>query len=255
MTRALATIGTGPMEPVLCQALRTFMPYARRHGYEVRIGSGESDGRPAAWAKLLFLERLLRDYDEVLWLDADVVILDPSEDLAAYVPLESYQALVQTRVEDMAWVNTGVWYVRADERTSRFLRAVWERTEFIDHIWWENAAALELLGYQLDERVPRQGSPSSDGTTILSEEWNRQMDAFRLRDRARMRHYVATPNDRRERWIRTDADRLAGNPAWMIGACRRLADLYAPRSVPRSPADLSAKLRRRVRSALRPPVQ
>jgi glycosyl transferase family (putative galactosyltransferase) len=251
--RALATIGVGPMEPVLCQALRTFVPYAQRHGYEIRIGSGESDGRPAAWSKVLLLQRLLAEYDEVLWLDADLVILDQSEDLAASVPPASYQALVETRYEDQAWVNSGVWYLRSDERTARFLQAVWDSTEHIDHPWWENAPILELLGYDLDPRVPRRPTPWSEGTTILPEEWNRQMDTFDLRAKARIRHYAATSNTRREQWIRTDADRVTGNPTWVIGAGRRFAARHAPRAVPRSPADLMAKVRRRARVALHPP--
>lgn len=47
------------MEPVLRQALRTFVPYAQRHGYAVRVANGESRGRPPAWAKVLFLQQLL----------------------------------------------------------------------------------------------------------------------------------------------------------------------------------------------------
>ena len=233
------------MAPVLCQALRTFVPYAERHGYELRVGSGESEGRPAAWAKVVFLRQLLREYDEVLWLDADIAILDPSEDLAAHVRPDAYQALVETRLGDLLWVNSGVWFLRAGERSDSFLYAVWNSTDHIDHIWWENAAVVELLGYDIECRAPRAASPWSDGTQMLPEEWNIQMDSQGLRP-ARIRHYSAQANDRREQWIRADADRVSGNPAWLLGASRRWAVHYAPKS----PGDLVVKLRRRALVAL-----
>ena len=250
MTRAIATIGTGPMEPVLCQALRTFVPYAQRHGYEIRIGTGESDGRPASWGKVLFLQRLLREYQEVLWLDADLAIVDASEDLADSVPPEAYQAFVENRFENQVWVNAGVWYLRADERTDRFLEALWDSTEYIDHIWWENAPIVEMLGYTLGGVGERRPSPWSDGTQILPPEWNVQVIPYGMPRTARIRHYAALTNDRREQWIRADADRASGNPAWVLGAGRR----WAVRHVPTSPSELSAKLRRRAQMALNRPT-
>lgn len=239
------------MEPVMCEALRTFVPYAERHGYEVRIGNGESQGRPPSWGKVLFIQQLLGEYQyqEVLWLDADVVILDFSDDLADDVAPDAYQAFVESRFEDRLWVNAGVWYLRADERTDRFLRTVWESTDYIHHAWWENAPVSELLGYNLDGRGPRRPTPWSKGTRILAQEWNVQVVPHGLRP-AKIRHYSAETNDRREQWIRTDADRASGYRAWVIGASRR----WAVRHVPRSPSELAVKLQRRARMALNRPT-
>jgi galactosyl transferase GMA12/MNN10 family len=228
------------MEPVLCQALRTFVPYSQRHGYELRIGTGESLGRPAAWAKVPFIQRLLGEYQEVLWLDADVVILDLAEDLADHVEPDAYQALVENRVGDRTWVNTGVWFLRADERTDRFLQAVWDSTDYIDHPWWENTPVLEMLGYNIGGLGSRRVTSWSEGTQILPEEWNVQVDTHGMQ-RARIRHYSAQTNDRREQWMRADADRASGHPAWVMGASKR----WAVRHLPRSPGDLFGRVRRR----------
>jgi hypothetical protein len=234
------------MEPVLCQALRTFVPYAARHGYDVRIGTGESQDRPAAWGKVLFLQQLLREYEEVLWLDADLAIVDGTEDLADHVPADAYQAFADSRFEDRVWVNTGVWFMRADERTERFLQAVWDSTEYIDHPWWENTPILELLGYDIDDRVGRRPTEWSTGTAMVDQTWNVQLIPHGFRPGTRIRHYAAVPNDRREQWIRTDADRASGNRAWMAGASRR----WLVRHLPTSGTDLSVKLRRRALIAL-----
>ncbi len=237
------------MEPVLCQALRTFVPYSQRHGYELRIGMGESEGRPPAWAKVLFLRELLRKYEEVLWLDADVVILDPTEDLADHVPPSAYQALVEKRFENRIWVNSGVWFLRADERSDKFLQGVWDSTDYIDHPWWENTPILEMLGYPIDAPGPRSASPWSEGTQILPEDWNVQVDTHGLR-RCRIRHYSGQTNERREQWMRADADRATGRRTWVTGASRR----WAIRHVPSSPSDLAGRLRRRALIAANRPT-
>ena len=71
--RALVSIGSGPMGPVLELAVQTFERYADRHGYDLVIGDGDSFGRPPSWAKIPLLRRLLDEYDEVLWIDSDEI--------------------------------------------------------------------------------------------------------------------------------------------------------------------------------------
>ena len=232
------------MEPVLAQALRTFVPYAERHGYELRVGDGESGGRPAAWGKVLFLQRLLKEFDEVLWLDADIAIVDQSEDIARVVPPDAFQAFVETKIGAELYVNSGVWLLRADERTFDFLQAVWDSTDYIDHIWWENAPIVLMLGYNLEARPPRLATSWSAGTHLLPQEWNLQEHKQGLRG-ARVRHYSARSNARRVRWIRADADRLTGNPRWVLGSTQR----WLERHLPSSREDLLVKVRRRVRLA------
>jgi hypothetical protein len=229
------------MEPVLGQALRTFVPYARKYGYELRVGDGQSEGRPPAWGKVLLLQQLLEEYDEVLWLDADVAIVDHSRDIADVVPAEAYQALVETHLEEIVYVNSGVWLVRADPRTFAFLQAVWDSTEYIEHKWWENTPLKLMLGYSLDGETPPRPTTWSEGTCLLPHEWNLQEHVQGLRD-ARFRHYADRSNLLRYEWIRADADRLSGNPRWLIGSTRR----WSARHLPSSRHDLAVKLRRRM---------
>lgn len=243
MGRTIATIGAGAMGAVLEQALRTFRPYAELHGYDLHIGDGESGGRPPAWGKVLLLQDLLERYDEVLWLDADLVILDASEDIASLVDRDSFQALVE-QISDHKGVNCGVWFLRSCERTKSFLASVWAMTQYIDDPSWENGAVLDLLGYDLHGRASRQPSPWVSGTQTLPQEWNMLVFEHGIRaDPARVRHYAATTNDRRERWMRADADRIEGRTSWVVGAMSR----WAERHVPTSPSALRAKIERRRR--------
>jgi hypothetical protein len=172
MTKALATIGSGPLAPVLALVLPTFAAYARHHGYQLVVGEGDCDGRPPAWGKVPLLRRLLNEFDEALWIDADAVILDKSVDLTSEVAPDAYQALVRHVTHDGDMPNTGVWFLRGQQGRD-LLDAVWRREEYRQHRWWENAAVMDLLGYSLD--VPTQAlheTPWVSGTHWLHPTWN-----------------------------------------------------------------------------------
>jgi|GEM_PF-890968 len=172
MSKVLATIGSGSLAPVLALVLPTFEAYARRHGYRLVVGDGDSDGRPPAWGKVTLMRRLLDDVDEVLWIDADAVILDDSVDLTSEVAPDAYQALVRHVTNDGEVPNTGVWFLRG-RRGRELLDAVWRREEYSHHKWWENAAAIDLLGYSLDYPVQAlHETPWLTGTQWLSPKWN-----------------------------------------------------------------------------------
>ena len=88
--RAVAAIGSGPMVPMSALSLQTSRPYAARHGYDLVVGAGDSLGRPPASAKVLLARRLFDVYDEVVWLGADTIILDGSQDLAEDIGQECF---------------------------------------------------------------------------------------------------------------------------------------------------------------------
>jgi hypothetical protein len=173
--KALATIGTGPAARQLQISLPTFTRYAARHGYDIIVGSGDSAGRPPVWAKIRLLQRLIRIYDFVLWVDADAVILDPSEDIASVVPEDAFQAYVVATLRHRRGqqVLAGVWALRRDPRASRFLDRVWDQTEFIDHFHAEQAAVMHVTGWTTEMPFVKQRSTEWDeGTFILDETWN-----------------------------------------------------------------------------------
>ena len=95
--RVLATIGSGPAKPVLDEALPRMRAFAERHGYDLAIGQGVSHGRPPAWAKIPFMQRLQTRYDLVLWIDADALFVDVSDDQVSTSSWE--EAMLSTPVQ------------------------------------------------------------------------------------------------------------------------------------------------------------
>jgi len=188
MSRAIASIGTGPHERLLRLAERSFRPYAKRHGYELHLHTEVVDAsRPAPWSKVRILRDLLDRHQVVVWLDSDLVILDPRADIAADVPPDRFLALVEHRIGAARFPNTGVLVLRPDARP--FLDEVWAQEDLVDHRWWENAAICRLLGYELEpEPHPaRETELARAHTHWLDPRWNSIPDA--PAPHPRIRHY------------------------------------------------------------------
>lgn len=205
--KALATFGSGPMRRVLRATLPTFRELARRHGYELVVGDGDAAGRKPQWAKILLLQRLVERFELVLWLDADAIVLDATEDPADVLPARAFQGLVRhisTRT-GRELPNTGVWLLRGGSRSAAFLAQVWDAHAHITHpIWQDNAAVLLLLGYSVQPPGWRvRESVWMEGTFWLPEEWNR-VTWQGPRTPVRIRHYAGVPDF--QRWLALRGD-------------------------------------------------
>ena len=91
------------------------------------------------------LREALASHDLVLWIDADAVIVDSSRDIADELAPDRFLGLV--RHGDVP--NTGVMLLRSGDLARDLLDRTWSATRLIDHPWWENAALLDALGYDL----------------------------------------------------------------------------------------------------------
>ena len=174
--KVLCSIGAGPHAELLEVSGATFAPFAARHGYDLCLrGEVLARDRPASWSKVQLVRALLRVYEVVLWIDADAAIVDGSVDVLDSLDPGSLMALVahNTNEGDDPIPNAGVWLLRRDWKTQRFLARVWRSTGYLHHKWWENAAILELLGYELDPKVRLvRPAPMYFRTTFLGTEWN-----------------------------------------------------------------------------------
>jgi hypothetical protein len=186
--RVLASLGTGRQEHLLRLARVTIEPYARRHGYDLELHTQAVDqSRPPPWSKIRILRRLVERYPLVVWLDADLVVVDPREDLADELAEGCFLHLVEHRHEDWRMPNTGVMLLRGGSDAQRFLDAAWELERYAEHQWWENAAVCELLGYALDPPRPVRDTAFRAQTHFISPRWNSIPDA--PAHRPRIRHF------------------------------------------------------------------
>lgn len=165
-----------------------------------------------SWARIPILQELLDAYDEVLWLDADALVLNPADDII--MPKSAYQALHTQVIAGWPVVNNGVWKIRRTGKAQRFLEAVWGMDHWSLHPWTENGAIVELLGYKVtDQPEPRDicGYNVEDigptiwrkGTMELSETFNSMVRSSSFA-KPRIRHYAGLPFDERALLIQRD---------------------------------------------------
>jgi hypothetical protein len=188
MRKAIVSVGAGPQARLLRLARSTIEPYARRHGYELHLHSEVLDAtRPAPWSKIVALRRLQGNYDLLLWLDADLMVVDGRVDIATELDDAHFLYLVEHATKEGRMPNSGVMLLRTGEECAAFLDGVWGQDDLVDHTWWENSAICRLLGYELDP--PRPGPPTRwrRGTKLLSGRWNSIHDAPARQPR--IRHY------------------------------------------------------------------
>jgi hypothetical protein len=170
--KALVTFGVGRYAPLLDISRPLFRQYAERHGYEYIELVNVPATRPLSWMKLEPLARALETYDAVLWLGADVVIVDGSEDIGSQVAPDAWQGMVAHHVSEGEVPNCDVWYLHPP--MAPILKQAWEMTGFINHPWWEQAAIMHLMGYDLG-KLPIKCTTPTDlyrHTHFLPLAWN-----------------------------------------------------------------------------------
>ena len=189
MSKVIASLGTGPQARLLRLSARSMRRYAARHGYELALHTETLDpSRPAPWSKVVLLRELAARHELVLWLDADLVVVDCSLDIASELEDGRFLYMVEHRTREGSMPNSGVMLLRGGADTVAFLDEVYAQEDLVDHRWWENAAICRLLGYRLDPvALEAPTALLSEHTKLISPRWNSIPDA--PAQHPRIRHY------------------------------------------------------------------
>lgn len=174
MRKVLCSIGTGAHEALLDLSGATFEIFADRHGYDLDLRRQlTAPERTPSWSKIPLVLELFDRYDLVLWLDADCAVVDPTDDIAAELGPRHLMGMVAHEYEGQVVPNCGIWLLRRHRRVEKFLARMWDRTEYFDHEWWENAALIHELGYCVEPpvRVVRR-SRMRQRVCFLDGAWN-----------------------------------------------------------------------------------
>jgi hypothetical protein len=135
----------------LAPALASKKAYAEKRGYTYLLGQEEwwDRERPTAWSKIPFLLDTLEKSPEgclVFLSDADVLITNPDlrlEDVVVSLLPEGKDMLIA--IDACGHINSGNILLRNTAWTRDYFRRVYQQTDLLYHIWWENAAMIKLL--------------------------------------------------------------------------------------------------------------
>lgn len=170
----VCTMAHGPHLALLDVTGPAMGRYAERHGFEmVEVRHRLDPSRPVSWDKVVLLRALVRQFDVVMWVDADALVLDRAPAITEHLQPRRFLHMVEHRVNDGLVPNAGVLALRGGRRSELFLERVWTHRRFVQHRWWENAAILHLLGYRPVEGMrPWAPSPWRLGLGLLDVAWN-----------------------------------------------------------------------------------
>jgi hypothetical protein len=139
------------------KALASKVYYARKHGYTYIQGDESywDRERPISWSKVPFLLKHLESMPEgeLVWLsDADVFITNPElkfeEHVVPLLPPEKDMLMV---FDSCGHINAGNILMRNTPWLRDFWKRVYEQTDVIYHIWWENAGICKLMEQNLSD--------------------------------------------------------------------------------------------------------
>jgi hypothetical protein len=118
--------------------------YALSHGYtRITDESVYDPNRPFPWSKIRLVQKYLKDYEFLVWMDADVLVTNPEIKIETFIGMMKPGAFMFLG-HDFQNLNTGIFVIRNCPLAHEFLTDVWNKTEYMNHIWWEQAAVIDL---------------------------------------------------------------------------------------------------------------
>lgn len=142
--------------------------YAQRHDYTARENSALLDPtRPPAWSKIRAVQSMLNladpektqsqgephyHCDWVLWLDADVVIMNSSIPLESFIPVDPNIHLIVT-ADRRFTANSGVWLLRNSAWSRQFLQDWWELRSYVRPKGLSLSGDNDAFGHLIRQRL------------------------------------------------------------------------------------------------------
>jgi len=129
-------------------ALKSMEKYGKKFKIDVIRYERKLSNRPPAWNKILVVKELLKKYDFVIWMDSDAVFVRFDVDIRKEIKKgkDFYISLIEFNGKVVP--NSGFFITRRSKWSIDFLNRVWNKKEYIYHNYWENAAIIDLLGYE-----------------------------------------------------------------------------------------------------------
>jgi hypothetical protein len=133
---------------------------------------------PYSWWKVECIKYLLQNYDIVLWVDSDVIICDPTKDMADDIAENSHMGLVVHDVPIGKIPNCGIWIL--NKKSLSWLDDLWQHNSFSrSDGWWEQAAVMHKLGFDPDQSVVTIPEKFNIPFTQLDYRWNPHVHDYR----------------------------------------------------------------------------
>lgn len=227
---ALCSVGVGSHAGLLRLAQPTLDLFARRHNYDLHLSFHPLQReRPPAWNKIPALTTLLQDYETAIWIDADAMVVNADEDITLSAPSSKSIWITKHHFGGEEQPNTGVMVLHRSADTLRILESIWMQHQYIQHPWWEQAALLSLIGYDVSQIGHARFMGTTEFTSKvgwLSPIWN--SIAQDSHSDAKIHHYAGVDHLTRIRLMSDDLRKVLRNESVSVAEKPQNASVIFP---------------------------
>ena len=147
-------------------------------------------GRPQSWNKIKLLQEEIKkgENEFIMWIDADAFFykdaknilheLDSSHEIFLvnhYCSVHKGSKFKNT-ILTINRINCGMMIFKVSQFSLDFLEKVWAKDKYINHVWWEQAAIMDIIGLKAEITNNLNDNIGDDfylkKIKFLSKEWN-----------------------------------------------------------------------------------
>jgi hypothetical protein len=154
MKKVIASFGFGEHQKFLSVSVPTLYKYSQLYKYDLflpNINFFNDTTMAPSWWKIDLIKYLFNIYDQVLWIDADVIICRFDKDISDDVNHDDDFGVVIHETPDGQVPNCGVWLL--NKSCLKWIDSLKTFTNFRrSECWWEQAALLFFLGIDPDQQ-------------------------------------------------------------------------------------------------------
>lgn len=174
--------------------------YCTKYNFDYVVFDSKMDStRRAPWSKIRAVQKVLKDYDWVVWHDTDTVLWNDLVGIEHFFETVKADFIVQDLADGL---NSGVFLIRNCRWSESFLTAVYDQTHLLDHPYTEQQAICELIRQspwiERAQQLPHPEAQNGFHGYYLNAEWDKLFV-----------HFAGLGDDRRPALIE-NITRLAG---------------------------------------------
>lgn len=99
--------------------------YCKKHNYDfIDDESIYNKDKPIPWSKILQLQKYLKKYDYLVWIDADIYVMNSDVKLESFI--EKYKNFDIICGSDWKMINTGVFFIKNSDFSNNFLQLIYD---------------------------------------------------------------------------------------------------------------------------------
>ena len=170
--------------------LKSIFQYSKRFNLKFEKLEMPNTGRPLSWNKIKLLHQEIKkgENEFIMWIDADAFFHKDAKNILHELDSNHEIFLVnhycsvhkgskfKNTILTINRINCGMMIFKVSQFNLDFLEKVWNEDKYINHVWWEQAAIMDIIGLKAEITNNLNDNIGDDfylkKIRFLSKEWN-----------------------------------------------------------------------------------